>query len=277
MTFIDEQLIKFKQLIEEAIVAHGAAGKDSIIRSSVLINLIHDAIKKELIDNHIDCQCIYPHFKETKPEIKLAGFLKQKDQDVCVLPKNIEKNRRFIDWGPLKFQRKIDDYGDIYTTNTLVINIRSQMSSLAKNADTLFERTFAEAMNLHMKYPNIILGDVYLIPVYEYDDESVKNNTVSFKNKVADLEKYISFFSSISGRSDETDEVYKYEKCALLIVDFNQTTPKLYTSSKELKDDGLISPDFNIEYASINFSSFIPDLLEIYDTRYILSNILSER
>ena len=245
MTFIDEQLIKFKQLIEEAIVAHGAAGKDSIIRSSVLINLIHDAIKKELIDNHIDCQCIYPHFKETKPEIKLAGFLKQKDQDVCVLPKNIEKNRRFIDWGPLKFQRKIDDYGDIYTTNTLVINIRSQMSSLAKNADTLFERTFAEAMNLHMKYPNIILGDVYLIPVYEYDDESVKNNTVSFKNKVTDLEKYI--------------------------------TPKLYTSSKELKDDGLISPDFNIEYASINFSSFIPDLLEIYDTRYILSNILSER
>ena len=34
------------------------------------------------------------------------------------------------------------------------------MSSLAKNADTLFERTFAEAMNLHMQYPNIVLSDV---------------------------------------------------------------------------------------------------------------------
>ena len=44
------------------------------------------------------------------------------------------------------------------------------MSSLAKNADTLFERIFAKSLNLHMRYPNIVLGEVYLIPVYEYDD-----------------------------------------------------------------------------------------------------------
>ena len=86
MSYIDDQLYIFKMMIEEAIVEGGAKGKESCIRSSVLINLIHDAVKKELIDHGLREENIYPHFGETKPEIKLAGFLKQKDQDVCVLP-----------------------------------------------------------------------------------------------------------------------------------------------------------------------------------------------
>ena len=60
------------------------------------------------------------------------------------------------------------------------------MSSLAKNSDTLFERTFAEAQNLHMRYPDIVLGEVYLIPVHEYDDDMVKRGTV---NSYAQIEQ----------------------------------------------------------------------------------------
>lgn len=71
------------------------------------------------------------------------------------------------------------------------------MSSLAKNSDTLFERTFAESQNLHMRYPNIVLGEVYLIPVREYDDELVKSNRVGFKARQTNIEKYISFFNSM--------------------------------------------------------------------------------
>ena len=275
MPFINTQLVEFKRLIENAINTDGVSGKESMIRSSHLINLIHDAVKKELIDKGVDSRCKYPHLNDTKPEIKLAGFLKQKDQDICVLPKNISKNRQNINWGPLKFQNKIDEYGFNYTTNTLVINVRSQMSSLAKNADTLFERTFAEAMNLHMKYPNIVLGDVYLIPVNEYDDEAVKNRVVAFKNRKTDIEKYISFFASISGRSNQDDDVYKYEKCTLLIVDFNRDTPKLYSNNDELKQDGLVSRDFNIDYSRINFETFVDDLLRIYEERYNIDNLLA--
>ena len=43
MAFIDEQLLEFKRLIEDSIITGGAKGKESMIRSSVLINLIHDA------------------------------------------------------------------------------------------------------------------------------------------------------------------------------------------------------------------------------------------
>ena len=272
MEYIDEQLIMFKEMIEEAIIHKGAKGKESIIRSSELINLIHDAVKFELIKNGVNEDKIFPPLNERKPEIKLAGFLKQKNQDVCVLPTNMEKRPTIINWGPLAFQKKLDPYGYDFSRNSLVINVRSQMSSLAKNSDTLFERTFAEADNLHMRYNDIVLGEVYLIPTHEYDDNLVKEKIVAFKSKSINIEKYISFFDSINNRKlDENN--YSYERCALLIVDFDKEVPKLYKNSQELKEDGLISEDFEIEYSTLAFENFARDILSIYEERHDINNL----
>ena len=49
MGFIDKKLLEFKNLIEDSIITDGAQGKESAIRSSKLINLIHDAVKYEFI------------------------------------------------------------------------------------------------------------------------------------------------------------------------------------------------------------------------------------
>lgn len=51
--------------------------------------------------------------------------------------------------GILKGER--DKYGFEFTEHTLSVNVRSQLSSIAKNFDTLYERTFAEAINLHLR------------------------------------------------------------------------------------------------------------------------------
>ncbi len=272
MAFIDQQLVQFKKLIEDAIIVGGAKGKESIIRSSSLINLIHDAVKYELIQQGVNPNNIYPKFRESKPEIKLAGMLKQKYQDVCVVPSNIRQKPIKIDWGPMSFKEITDPYGFEYSTNTLVINIRSQMSSLAKNSDTLFERTFAEAQNLHMRYKDIVLGEVYLIPLYEYDDVAVSNHKVAFKFNKTDVEKYISFFNSINSRKKGGHD-YSYERCALLIVDFNKDKPKLYNNSEELKDAGIISKDFIIEQSTLSFNNFAEDLLKIYADRFNINDI----
>lgn len=270
--YVDEQLIEFKRLIEDSIRSGGAQGKQSMIRSSGLINLIHDAVKHELISAGINPEKIYPHLGETKPEIKLAGFLKQKNQDVCVIPSNIKKENTLINWGPLSFEGLVDKYGYNYSTNTLVINVRSQMSSLAKNADTLFERTFAEALNLHMRCPDMVLGEVYLIPVHEYDDDLEKKKTVGFKAKQTNLERYISFFDSINSRPDNGPD-YAYERCALLIVDFNQPAPKLFNTSRELREAGLISSEFCVDYSKLSFQGFIDDLLSVYSRRHNIKNL----
>lgn len=272
MAFIDDQLLRFKELIENSIITGGAQGKESMIRSSALINLIHDAVKKSFIEAGVRPSNIYPHFGETKPELKMAGFLKQKDQDICIVPSNIRKSLTPINWGPLAFENKTDYYGFEYSTNTLVINVRSQMSSLAKNSDTLFERTFAEALNLHMRYPEIVLGEVYLIPVHEYDDDLVKRNSVGFKNRQTNVEKYISFFNSINNRPTGGAD-YAYERCALLIVDFNRPKPYLFNNSAELKRAGYISQGFTIEYADLNFQNFVRDILNIYSSRYDINNL----
>jgi len=274
MAFIDEQLLRFKQKIENSIVTGGAKGKESMIRSSVLINLIHDAIKYEFMQAGVNEYNIYPHFGNTKPELKMAGFLKQKDQDICIVPSNIRKVSTTIDWGPLAFENKNDPYGFNFSTNTLVINVRSQMSSLAKNSDTLFERTFAEALNLHMRYPDIVLGEVYLIPVHEYDDDLVKRNSVGFRNRQTNVEKYISFFNSINNRQTGGDD-YAYERCALLIVDFNRPQPYLFRDSKELECAGYISPSLGIEYATLNFQNFVNDILKVYKGRYDIRNLMA--
>lgn len=275
MAYIDRQLLQFKNMIESSIIEGGAKGKESAIRSSVLINLIHDAVKNEFIERGINPNNIYPPFGATKPELKMAGFLKQKDQDVCIVPSGIRKVPTTIKWGPLAFESKNDPYGMEFSTNTLVINVRSQMSSLAKNSDTLFERTFAEAQNLHMRYPNIVLGEVYLIPVHEYDDELVKGNQVGFKARQTNVEKYISFFNSINGRNIGGDD-YAYERCALLVVDFSRPQPYLFKNSRELKDAGVISHDFGIEYASLNFQDFADDILQVYSKRYDMNNLMRE-
>lgn len=272
MTFIDNQLREFKFWIEDSIIRGGAKGKESMIRSSHLINLIHDAVKQGFIDAGVNPENIYPHFGNTKPELKMAGFLKQKDQDVCIVPSNIKKVPTIINWGPLAFECKTDEYGYDYSTNSLVVNIRSQMSSLAKNSDTLFERTFAEAQNLHMRYPHIVLGEVYLIPVHEYDDDLVKCKVVAFKQRQTNLEKYISFFNSINRRADGGED-YAYERCALLIVDFNRSQPYLFRNSAELKQAGYISQNFGIEYATLNFQNFVSDILQIYSNRYDIRNL----
>lgn len=272
MVFIDKQLLKFKNAIESSIVTDGTKGKESMIRSSFLINLIHDAVKHEFIVAGVKRSNIYPNLGDTKPELKITGFLKQKDQDVCITPSNIKKTPTNINWGPLASENKKDLYGFDYSTNTLIINIRSQMSSLAKNFDTLFERTFAEALNLHVRYPNIVLGEVYLIPIHEYDDALVKRKTIGFKKKQTNLEKYISSFNAINNRP-LGGESYKYERCALLIVDFNRPQPYLFQNSRELKDAGYLPEDFEIEYATLNCQNFANDILKVYASRYDIMNL----
>lgn len=274
MKNINETLLEFKNLIENAIKDGGDKGKNSLIRTSTLINLIHDAVKQEFINSGINPQNIYPPLGESKPELKIAGFLKQKDQDVCIIPSNVEKKNTKITWGPMVAENLTDPYGEKFTTQTLVINVRSQMSSVAKNTDTLFERTFAEPLNLHLIYPNIVLGEVYLIPVYEYDESLAKIKKIGFCKKSTNIEKYISFFDAINNRKNKKDEKYKYERCALLIVDFSKNQPHLYSSSNELKEAGLISKPFKIEYSNLNFQTFAKDILEKYKQRYNIKKLL---
>lgn len=263
---IQQGIDGFKELIETSIIEGGVKAKQAMIRSSRPINFIHEAVKADLIRKGISPDRIHPPLNATKPELKLAGFIKQKHQDVCVSPEGYIPESETMTEGILR--EATDYYGKDYTERTISINIRSQMSSLAKNFDTLYERTIAEAQNLHVRCQKMVLGEVYMIPVKEYDASVMDNNIVQFIDKVGAVEKYIKSFQAINGRLDFTREDYKYERVCLLLVDFAQTPAKIYSTNQELINDGLLDENSTASLDELSWGTFTESILNSYNERF---------
>ena len=126
MITIQQAVENFKDLIENSIREGGIRAKEAMIRSSRPINNIHEAVKAELIRNGISPSRIHPPLGETKPELKLAGFIKQKHQDVCVAPEGNNPVSEEMTEGILR--EAMDYYGKDYTEKTISINIRSYVN-----------------------------------------------------------------------------------------------------------------------------------------------------
>lgn len=263
---IQEAVDNFKALIENSISEGGITAKEAMIRSSRPIKYIHEAVKSALITSGIELHRIFPPLGASSPEMKLAGFLKHKHQDVCVAPNGHIPANEIMQEGLL--QEAADFYGKAYTEKILAINIRSQMSSLAKNFDTLYERTIAEAQNLHVRCPKMVLGEVYMIAVKEYNPVAMKNKQVAYIDRVGAVEKYIRSFQAINGRIDFTKEDYKYERVCLLIVDFGKSPAKIYNTNQELIADGLMSPHSKSNIGELNWDSFTPSIHKTYESRF---------
>ncbi len=214
----------------------------------------------------------------TAGELNLYGFIKDKSQDVSVEQRNAVKTPEIISAGMTKGRNDI--LGKDFTEKTLVINVRSQMSSIAKNVDTIFERTFAETINLHMRCPKMVLGELFILPVTGYDMTEVKKNNPKFEDRKFQvlnnrskttaevIEEFIYAFSSVNNRNLALNEDYKYERVCLLIADFTKTPIKVYYTDADLIADNLLPNNTTASMASLGFNSFISDLLAIYSTRF---------
>ena len=264
---IQQAVSNFKELIEGSIVEGGNKAKTAMIRSSKPILNIHEAVKTQLVSCGINPDLIHPPIGERSPELKIAGSLKQKDQDVCVSPNNLEASTEIMKIGLLKGVE--DAYGEEFTKHTLTINVRSQISSIQKNFDTLYERTFSEAQNLHERCSEIVLGEVYMIAAPEYDDKKFGDKEIGFKPLSSKLvEKYIKSFQAITNRNTTEKNFFQYEATCLLIVDFQKDTPKIYHSTKELIEDGLLSEETKISYEGLKWENFASKLKEIHRVRF---------
>src|SRR3989338_7939051 len=232
---------------------NGHKAKEALIRSRRIINLIHEFIKKEFERCGVPTQMIYPPIGHSSPEIKIRGFLKSKNQDVAIIP-----TTQLV---------TLTNTISPEVAKVLSVNIRSQLSSLSKNIDTLYERTFAEALNLHLSHPKQCLAEVYLIPTHEYDDKAMLQNRVIFKS-ASKIEDYIRMFQAINDRRSTGKDAYKYERVCLLIADFRQEIPKLYGSIDELKRGGLVPENTDVSLEDLTIEDFAEDLLAVYAERF---------
>lgn len=242
--------------------------------------------RKELLKNIYD----YKNFnRETKEsiknflsnslnEVKVYGAFKTKDQDITILPKSLDKNEERLN--DYSYLNDLDPYGGKFTEKMITINIRSQNSSLNKNFDTMYERTLAEAVNLHMRCPSMVLGDIYCINLTEYDSGSLKNKQIKYNKINPDiLVKYIKSFKSLTSRerTSNNNVVYdpeKYERIALVLVDFSRNPVKIYSDYSELVKDGFLKgssspfdPNY-INFLDLSYEGFLSALFTTYINRF---------
>ncbi|WP_323593112.1 hypothetical protein [Aliarcobacter butzleri] len=187
-------------------------------------------------------------------------------QDVLVLFDT--PNNETISRGALKGQT--DTIGFDNTQKAIIIGVRSQLSSIDKNFDTLMERAYAEALNTRLRTPKTVMGEVFLLPVYEYEEKPMKRNIISFSSNKTKIEKYLSIFNEISNRRNFAKKLdyYKYERTCVLIVDFQQNPIKIYEPKAELIRDGIISRGCKINYSNLSPKNFSQDIVDNYTSRH---------
>lgn len=267
---LQNALNEIKKSIEAAIKRNGTEGKNNLIRSQKPIKLLHEVVKSEFLNSKVNPDLLKPSATQSHGELSLAGFFKKKAQDICVVPNNIKAKKEILSFQGILYGQE-DKYGLDFTEKTLSVNVRSQLSSSAKNFDTLYERTFAEALNLHLRCPKMVLGEFYMIAVNEYDSVAANKKEIKYKNikgVAKHIEKYLLSFAAVNNRQTVTGDDFKYERVCLLIVDFSKKIPKVYNTDAELKEDNLLPENSIATIKNLSFPSFSADLLKIYSTRF---------
>lgn len=269
---LDESLQIIKASIEDVIKSGGTSGKTSLITSQQIVNLLHETIKSVLIAEGVNAGNIHPPVGQANPEITLAGFLKFKKQDVCVFPNNLIPRQENLDFNGLFNTDVSEPYGELFTEHILSINVRTQLSSLGNNTDTMFERTFAEPLNLHRRVPKMVLGELYLISIKELDSGQIARKNPVYSNftgaTARQLERYIKGFAALNLRKGQRDDDFKYERVALIIADFSQSPVKVYNTTQELKTDNLLPANSTVLMDNLQFDGFVRTLLETYERRF---------
>ena len=251
---------------------NGQKAKEALIRSQHLIMKIHEVVKASLdqeLKKFTESYTIHPPLDKKEPELVVSGLIKSKKQDIVVLVGKDTRKPEVIREGPLA--GAINSIGKRRSENAIVIGVRSQLSSIGKNFDTLMERAFAETLNLRLRLPKLVMGEVYLLPVVEYDDQAMKQNDIAWKGRRVPIEKFINTFLGITDRAIGNDdkENYKYDRSALILVNIKQSPPRIFLTLEELKDNGYISDNFEANFDLLSPKNFAADIVYSHRQRHL--------
>ena len=165
-------------------------------------------------------------------EATIFGSHKPKDVDVSVIdPEN----------GPL-----------------IMVGVRSQMSSVAKNALTYYESIIGECISIQDRFPMAVIGYLYLMPLRPIiegkEHEAINHN------------RYARMYDAITGRTGQTYRDIRgvYDQFAYMVVDFNQTPPVLCYDLF-----GAVEHDLKV-------STFVNRMVCTFNQRHIFLNLFKE-
>jgi len=98
-----------------------------------------------------------------------------------------------------------------------LISSKAPVRSINANLDTLCEGLIGDATNIHDKFPTLVFGFLCLLPKEEFSDNPERIN----------FQKMINVLRQITGRKDPKEMSGKYERAALIVVDFKKNPPQI--------------------------------------------------
>lgn len=175
------------------------------VRGQAFINVLHLYLGEQLTAR------ISPEGKkrglEVRMEPSILGSHKPKNVDVAVIdPDN----------GPL-----------------LLIGVRSQMSSIGKNALTYYEGIIGECISLQERFPMAVHGYVYLMPLTSIKPGKEAENI--------DHTRYARMYAAIHGRTGQDYKAIRgiYDQFAYMVVDFVPDPPTIHDDLVHVPDADL--------------------------------------
>ena len=201
------------------------------VRSQKFIRELHSYIA-DLLQSRLHPKAVRQEITVIQ-EAKLFGSHKPKDVDVAVVhPKN----------GPL-----------------VVVGVRSQMSSVAKNALTYYQDIVGECISLQDRFPLATYGYAYLHPMMEI------RPSLTF-GPSPDHQRYARMYEAISGREGRNYREIKgvYDHFAYMVVDFAQCPPVLMDQKIESSTE-----------LDLSIATFVDRIVETSKRRHLWIDLFS--
>lgn len=107
----------------------------------------------------------------------------------------------------------------------LIVDVRSQMTSIGKNFNNYIRMKAGEVESIHAKYPKCVVGLIYIHPVGDLHTRKPVGPVGSFNYTKAATQ-----LASLDGRTSLTDFASIYEHVAYCVIDFGAKPPKLSTT-----------------------------------------------
>lgn len=104
----------------------------------------------------------------------------------------------------------------------LIVDVRSQMTSIGKNFNNYIRMKAGEVESIHAKYPKCVVGLIYIHPAGDLHTVKPVGLVGSFNYTKAAAQ-----LASLDGRTSLTDFASTYEHVAYCVIDFNAKPPKL--------------------------------------------------
>ena len=212
----------------------------SVSRSAIPIKRLHQHVGDLLIQTKISSDCI-------DIERSIPTLLGDKRQDLVAIPRGKTKPAG---------------------RSTLNIGMKGAFYGVQKNRDNHFNGVRGELLSFHELHSNMVVGQVTILSLMEWDPKKSTSNTVAYKKlSQRTLAEFIDRYNKINLRKPD-GSIGLSERVALILVDFSKTTPVVYESIQKLESDGFLMENSGLSLHNVTLSNFASDIVSIHRSRF---------